>query len=93
VNDIPFRGASDEDRALEADIRQRFAAQIVPPGVERSSDGVRVTMWIVSESRLRRRISEIRGGAIAVTEEVLADVPAFPGKMWAMKNNRFVPIG
>jgi hypothetical protein len=93
VNDIPFRGATDEDRASEADIRQRFATQIVPPAVERLGNGVRLTMWIVSESQLRRRSSEIRGGAIAVTEEVLAEVPAFPGKMWATKNNRFVPVG
>lgn len=93
VNDIPFRAATDQDRASEAEIRQRFASQIVPPVVERLDDGVRVTMWIVSESRLRRRTGEIRGGAITVTEEVLADVPAFPGKMWGMKNNRFVPIG
>ena len=93
VDDIPFRGATDEDRAQEADIRQRFGTQIVPPTVERLPEGVRVTMWIVSESRLRRRTSEIRNGAISVTEDVVAEVPAFPGKMWGMKNNRFVPIG
>jgi hypothetical protein len=93
VDDIPFRGATDQDRASEAEIRQRFAPQIVPPAVERLDDGVRVTMWIVSESRLRRRTGEIRSGAITLTEDVLADVPAFPGKMWGMKNNRFVPIG
>lgn len=93
VDDIPFRRASEVDRASEADIRRRFATQIVPPAVERLSDGVRVTMWIVSESRLRRRVGEIRGGALAVTEEVHADVPVFPGRMWAVKNNRIVPTG
>lgn len=93
VDDIPFRQATDGDRASEAEIRQAFGSQIVPPAVERLADGVRVIMWIVSESHLRRRISEIRGGALAVTEEVLAQVPTFPGKMWAMKNNRFVPVG
>lgn len=93
VDDIPFRRASDEDRASEADVRRRFTTQIVPPALERRSDGVRVTMWIVSESRLRRRVSEVRGGAITVTEEVLADVPVFPGRLWAVKNGRFVPIG
>jgi hypothetical protein len=92
VDDIPFRRATAEDGASEAAIRQRFATEIVPPSVERLSDGVRVTMWIVSESRLRRRISEVRDGAIAVTEAVLAEVPCFPGRMWGVKNNRFVPI-
>lgn len=93
VDDIPFRHATDNDRASEAEIRRTFGAQIVPPAVERLADGVRVTIWIVSEAHLRRRVSEVRGGALAVTEEVLAQVPTFPGKMWAMKNNRFVPVG
>ena len=93
VDDIPFRRASDVDRASEAEIRQRFATQIVAPAVERLGDGVRVTMWIVSESRLRRRVGEVRGGALAVIEDVIADVPVFPGRMWAMKNSRFVPTG
>lgn len=93
VNDIPFRQASAEDRVAEAAIRQQFATRIVPPVVERLSDGVRATMWIVSESRLRRRVGEVRDNALAVTEEVLAELPVFPGKMWGVKNNRFVPIG
>lgn len=93
IDDVPFRRANEPDRDAEADLRRRFGAQVVPPAVERFDDGVRLTMWLVSESRLRRRVSEIRSGAIAVTEEVLAEVPSFPGRMWGVKDKRFVPIG
>lgn len=93
VDDIPFRRANDEDREREAELRRVFASRIEPPGAVRIGDGVRVTMWIVSESRLRLRQVEVGVRGLLATEEVLADVPAFPGAMWAMRNGRFVPIG
>ena len=93
VEDIPFRSTSDADRAIEADIRGKFGARIHPAALTSLPDGIRVTLWVASESRLRRRVSEVRNGIASVTETPLADLPIPPGRMWGMVGKRLLPIG
>lgn len=92
VDDIPFRRASAADLEAEARIRADFAARIHPPRVETLEWGVRVTMWLVSESKLRLRVSETRPNLVTSREDVVADVPAHPGRGWRMVGKRFVPV-
>lgn len=74
IDDIPFRRSTTEDAALEADVRRKFGERIHAPRVEAFDGGTRVTMWIVSEGRLRRRVSEVRPNLVTVKEENLSEL-------------------
>jgi hypothetical protein len=92
VEDIPFRRAGPADLEAEARIREAYASRIHPPRVETFAGGVRVTMWLVSESKLRLRVSETRPNLVTTREDVVAEVPAHPGRGWRMVGKRFVPV-
>lgn len=89
VDDIPFRGPSE----AEAEIRSKYGSLIKPAGLVALPDGVRVSLWVASESLLRRRVSEVRQGQITVTETVLDHLPIPPGRMWGFVGNRLLPTG
>lgn len=74
IDDISFPRATPEDAALEKEVRQKLGDRIHAPRVESFDGGRRVTMWVVSEGRVRRRISEVRPNLVTVKEEAVADL-------------------
>ncbi len=93
VDEIPFRRVGPHDAAWEREVRLAHGSRITPPALERLDDGVRVTSWLVSESRLRRRAVAVRSATIDVTEEVVAELPVHPGRMWGAVDGRLIPVG
>jgi hypothetical protein len=93
ADDIPWRRAGDDDTAREAELREIFGPLLAAAGVAKLEDGLRVTMWVASESKLRFRVADIRRDVITVSETAVADLPIFPGRMWGERDGQFVPVG
>lgn len=93
IDDIPFRAAGDQDRQREAEVRRTYGDRIAPPGLEVIADGIRLTTWLVGESRLLQRIAEVRGTMVNVVETVVCPLPVHPGRLWGERAGRLVPTG
>ncbi|MCW5790456.1 MAG: hypothetical protein KIT72_08545 [Polyangiaceae bacterium] len=93
VDDIPWRRATPRDHAAEAQVRATYGSQIAPTGLAKLNDGVRVTMWVASESWLRHRVAEVQHDSVQVVETPVIELPIFPGRLWGEQDGRFVPIG
>lgn len=93
ADDIPWRRAGEDDTTREAELRKTVGPQLRPAGVAKLDDGLRVTMWVASESKLRFRVADIRRDVVAVSETAVADLPTFPGRMWGERDGQFVPVG
>jgi len=74
IDDIAFARATPEDAEHEKAVRQKLGDRIHAPRIESFEGGRRVTMWVVSEGKVRRRISEVRPNLVTVNEETAADL-------------------
>jgi hypothetical protein len=93
VDEIPWRRACKEDQAQETAIRTMYGSQITAPTLARTREALRATLWVVSESWLRRREIAVAHGGVRVTETAVVELPVFPGRMWGNRDGRWVPIG
>ncbi len=94
-DEIPFRPTlSEAEKADVERLRGELAGKIAPLAFGAQGEGWRLDVWLVSVSRLIHRVTDVaRDGSLTVTEDVVADLPVFPGRAWGMVNGRLVPTG
>ncbi len=96
VDEIPWhRELSPAEEASVARLRETHGKAIHPQRLEPTEQGWRLTLWVVSESRLVRRQLDIpvTGELRREDQVVVAALAVPPGRFWAIVGDRFVPVG